>query len=269
MKRLLSLTNGVVSLVVAGCGTTSQVVQPSRLHVLDENKAYAVAYDSRGRGSYVSVLQSGGDGARSMKVCAEPAPDASANLSAKAATKFALEANATYQALAAATETGVDTTQKATSEIVDVAQRTELVLVLREALYRLCELNLNQVMDNTQAREAFDKVLDTTRLLGQRDNLGRIIALLGTNDLTPEVRLSLLRATMVLALGDAAAHSPDPKFSNAAFLQAVKSLGPKSDDEGLFIDNPGKQTPGASQKQQGDKKDEKKKVDPPIPPRTP
>jgi hypothetical protein len=146
-------------------------------------------------------------------------------------------------------------------------QRTELVLVLREALYRLCELNLNGVLDNGEAKNAFDNVLDTTRLLGQRDNVGRVANLLSKENLAPEARESLAKVLVGLTLGDVAAHSSNETFSNAAFLSAVKLLS-GADDEGLFEESDKSSAP--NEKDQGKTKEKLEKPKPkPTPPSSP
>lgn len=214
----------------AGCGgATESVVAPSRLHTLGASSAYAVAYDSRGRGAYVAVSGANSDSV-GMKVCSEPSPDASANLSSKIASEFAANANATIKAIQIAAGGSGKGNEEASSQIVDVAQRTELVLVLRESLYRLCELNINGVLSDPQAVEAFGEVLRTTRQLAQRDVVGKLVAALEkvlSSELSADERTvlasTLINAILTMSAVEIAGKANDASITDAAAAFAIGS----------------------------------------------
>jgi hypothetical protein len=233
LVQQLAYVGMVAALIcLAGCGSqaTEAVASPSRLHTLEAKNAYAVAYDSRGRGAYVSVLSANSE---VMKVCAEPSPDASANLSSKLASEFSANATATLKAIQAAAGVTNKANEEATAQIVDVAQRTELVLVLRESLYRLCELNLNGVLKNEQAVLSFEQVMRTTRQLAQRDIVGKLVAtlekVLESQMAADEKTLlagTVINAILTMSAVEIAAKSNDSSVADAAAAVAIgKALG--------------------------------------------
>ncbi len=138
--------------------------------------AHAITYDSRSRGAYIKVdEQSGADSL--IKLCAEPPPDASANLEAESSFKAKIEAAAELEAIKATFDGDFARSQSATSTIADVATRTELVLFMRDALYRICEMNFNGVLSPPEAKAAFEEVIAAGRVLGQRDNVAKLVEL--------------------------------------------------------------------------------------------
>lgn len=157
------------AVVVPACAKTDRaVVSPTHVYPVDEGGDVA-AYDSRGRGAYILSEQS------KLKVCAEPPPDASANMGTQSALKQSIEASAEYEMIKAALNSATEHERSTSSEISDVVARSELVLFMRDALYRICELNLNRVITNEEAHADFRKLLDVARHLGQRDNVGKLI----------------------------------------------------------------------------------------------
>lgn len=160
----------------AACAnTTREVIEPSTHRRLQKrpggkSDGHAITYDSRGRGAYLTAD-------KLMKLCAEPPPDASANLDAKSDFSGTLKALAEHEAIKASLEGSVQRSQAASSTVADVATRTELVLFMRDALYRICEMSFNQVLTPAEARDAFNDVISAGRALGQRDNVGRLVDL--------------------------------------------------------------------------------------------
>lgn len=136
--------------------------------------AHNVAYDGRGRGAYLKVEKST---ETLIKLCSEPPPDVTANLDANSDFSGTLEAIAELELLEASVQGDVKRSQAASSTIADAATRTELVLFMRDALYRICEMNFNGVLTPAEARKAFGEVIAAGRVLGQRDNVGKLIDL--------------------------------------------------------------------------------------------
>ncbi len=164
-----------------------------------------------------------------LKLCAEPAPDASANLGYNAQTRASVDASLTYQAVTAGAKVGVDSLQAITSTIADVAQRTELVLVMRDMLYRVCELHLNGVLDNDKTAASFDNVVRVTAFLGQRDTVGKLITLLANKDakLEPQAQLVLSNAIAGL-VGYQIGVGADAASAKEAATKAINRLFPTS-----------------------------------------
>lgn len=158
-------------LLVGGCANSNaKVVEPSKVYRLKKQRAHAVTYDGRGRGAYMGPQDL-------VKLCAEPPPDVSANLKADSSFSLDLEALAEYEAFKVALQSATATQQSASSEIADAVTRTELVLFMRDALYRVCEMHFNRVLDAQAAQQVFREVISAGRALGQRDNVAKLISL--------------------------------------------------------------------------------------------
>lgn len=232
------------AIALGGCASSNrQVLESARAHRLQPRagakaKAHAITYDSRGRGAYITESEetrTEGDvtiTTRLLKVCAEPPPDVSANTTAESKLSIDLEAAAKFKAFEAALDGNADSSQSASSTIADAATRTELVLMMRDALYRVCELNSNGVLDAEQARKSFESLLATARHLGQRDNVGKlvdVVAILAQKGATGDNQLAineLLSTIRYLATSDhllAAGLNDDAAMAalTTAFLQEI------------------------------------------------
>ncbi len=227
-------------LALSACGTSvaNRVAEHSKLYKMKGNSGYAVTYDSRGRGAYVAMVNKVEYDANNnpvgktlqLKLCAEPAPDASANLDYKTQTRSKVDVGVTYQAIEAAAKVGTENLQAFTSTIADVAQRTELVLVMRDMLYRVCELHLNGVLDEKQTAASFDSVIRVTAHLGQRDTVGKLIGLLANKDakLDPEAQKTLSNAiTGLIGAQLVSGTISDPAMAKDVVDRAVDKLFPK------------------------------------------
>ncbi|MCB9570383.1 MAG: hypothetical protein H6710_24755 [Myxococcales bacterium] len=193
-----------------GCKKTSEtVVRPSEMYTLPANDrspkdaSFAITYDARGRGAYILKHREGG-----FRLCAEPPPDAAANTSASREVNAGAEALVTLKAIEIAAKGNGQSAESAKSEIAEVATRTELVLLMRDALYRICEMNANGVIDNATSERVFRDVLATGRSLGQRDNIGKLVDVLAivaksqSTANTPKLIESLVSTIRLIALGD-------------------------------------------------------------------
>lgn len=234
---MLRLSLAVALICYAGCSptATSVVGTGGTLHKLKDGSGYALGFDSRGRGAYMTVFGDDNKAKHPLRVCAEPSPDAAANLTAETARKAAVDLSISYQALSLGGKGAGESSERATSNIIDVAQRTELVLVLREALYRLCELNLNGVMNDAQAVDAYSRVLAISSDLAQRDNVGKIIALIGNKDLPDNARGPLIDLARAMTTVEIGRRSNDPQIQAASALGSIRALSDKSIDHADFI----------------------------------
>lgn len=139
-----------VASFLSGCAS---MTSPMRTHALEAGKPYAIDYDATRRGAYILP------GDRSMKMCAEPAPD----VAMESITNII--ANLKLQQANADANAQVELQQK----IVELAGRTQLVLVLRESLYRLCEQGVNGQLNNEQIAALYKQALDTVLRLADTD----------------------------------------------------------------------------------------------------
>ena len=106
----------------AGCAN-----QPATVHNVSE-QAYVVDYTATRRGAYIRMLPEGAERPRTI-ICAEPAPDVAATLTTD------LQA------------------------ITDLARRSQTLQMMREALYRLSELQANTGMDPERAAQVYLEVI--------------------------------------------------------------------------------------------------------------
>jgi hypothetical protein len=196
----------VGGLFVLSCGGAIEQVGRSATLIEAKRSPAVVAYDSRGRGAYLDVK--GGE----LRVCAEPFPDVTANLEAMSRGAFGASLRA---AIPGAPEAGVsnESSTHASSKLADVATRTEILLVLREAMYRLCEMRMNGDLDGTQAVAVFDYILRTVRVLGERDNVSKLISAL--QNAPSELQKPLLGTIMSLSIGETLAASTELGSSSA------------------------------------------------------
>lgn len=149
-------------LCLVGC---SHFVQPAREHELETNKQYWLDYDASRRGTFFFKDDQG-----NYRTCAEPSPDVAYQLTEK------LSAMATYA--------GVDAKGKAdfNRDVVNLAERTQMIMFLREALFRLCELTMNTDL------KPEDHVALYKEVLGAAMNLAKAEASKGQARLLEEQR---------------------------------------------------------------------------------
>ena len=139
----------VLSIIVTGC---SSFTSPARKHELDNSKSYWMDYDATRRGTIVSGTAS------SWKACAEPAPDAAIGVVAK------LEGTLNVADQGEASGKG-----KLAQSIVNLAEKTQMVLFLRESLFRLCELSINTNIDADKTKELYETVIGAALALVEKE----------------------------------------------------------------------------------------------------
>lgn len=118
-------------LVISGC---ANLTSPARDHAFDPTKAYWLDYDASRRGTLVLPESS------KVKTCAEPSPDVALTMISK------IEAALKPQAGGEVTAKG-----EFNATVVELAKRTQMVMFLREALFRLCEQSINNNFHNNEA----------------------------------------------------------------------------------------------------------------------
>lgn len=144
----------IAALLLAGCAWTTS---PARQHELEPGAPYWFDYDAGRRGA-VLVPSRG-----AVRFCAEPSPDIALQQS------VALLAKAqTPQGITAEGSTTLS------SDVVAMAGRTQTVVFLREALYRLCEQSLNGNLTQAEIGPLFAKIIETSFLLSQAQLVSEI-----------------------------------------------------------------------------------------------
>jgi outer membrane protein OmpA-like peptidoglycan-associated protein len=96
--------------------------------IADENKGGVFHYDASRRGVYFFKAK------KFLKICGEPIPDVAYNSSFANETKTK----------------NLETNTDAKREVVELKGRGETVVFLREAMYRLCEMNINYSTFDTE-----------------------------------------------------------------------------------------------------------------------
>ena len=137
--------------VLSGC---TNFTSPARYHEVDATKAYWLDYDASRRGAL--VVPGGVD----IKTCAEPSPDVALTLISKLETTIKDKA-------------GLDATAKAefNASVVELGKRTQMVMFLREALFRLCEQSLNNDFSKEEVLDAYNKVISAAIDIFEKDKL--------------------------------------------------------------------------------------------------
>ena len=139
----------ILSLVIFGC---SSFTSPARKHELDSSKTYWMDYDVTRRGTIVSGTAS------AWKACAEPAPDAAIGVVAK------LEGT-----LNVADQGEIAGKGELAQSIVNLAEKTQMVLFLRESLFRLCELSINTNISADKTKELYETVIEAALALVEKE----------------------------------------------------------------------------------------------------
>jgi hypothetical protein len=143
MKYIVPLCVVVSSLVLSGCG----VFQSSaRKHALpaDGTKSYWFDYDSNRRGAFLL------SGDRNFKVLSEPAPDTAVQNLMK------LAGSLNYQGVTG--QLSADLSQ----QIIQLGQRTEMILFLRETMFRLSEAGNNAGWKEGDYKELYKKIVEAS-----------------------------------------------------------------------------------------------------------
>ena len=143
----------VLAVTLSACGVPQRSAK-----VLDikANTVSAVTYPADLRGAYMQTGES------KVQFCAEPAPDVALQSLVKVTEN-----------LKATTPSGIQVEGSASGEfaakVIQLAGRTQLVLLAREMLYRACELALNHDTDKNTAVELYKAAGELVKDLGQAD----------------------------------------------------------------------------------------------------
>lgn len=140
-SRVLSVLYIPLLLTISGC---ANLTSPAREHEIDISKAHWLDYDASRRGTLVLPTNA------NVKTCAEPSPDVALTLVSK--IEGALKP-----------EVGGEATAKGefNATVVELAKRTQMVMFLREALFRLCEQSLNGNFSQKEVVDVYKQILNT------------------------------------------------------------------------------------------------------------
>jgi hypothetical protein len=125
--------------LLASC---ANLYPPSTKKQIDNGSSYWVSYDASRRGALILPKSS------QVRACSEPAPDVGLTF------VNTLKGNLTTPDGTSAT--GIDAAANAT--VVALAGRNEVVLLAREALFRICEASMNDTIGSGDVRPLIEKV---------------------------------------------------------------------------------------------------------------
>lgn len=145
----------IIGALLGGCAVPQKKVD---VVTIGNSETYAITYPTELRGAYFVKR---GD---LVRYCAEPVPDVASDT----LQKIAGEISAT---LAAGKEIKGKLDTELGTKVVQLAGRTELILLAREMLYRACELTLNYPDTGSfqQALNMYMRVADLVEDLGRAD----------------------------------------------------------------------------------------------------
>lgn len=149
MNRTTALAS-VLLLVCSGC---ANFTSPGRSTALEDGKSYWFDYDASRRGTLL-VVAGTGPSEKNLRTCAEPAPDIAFTLTSK------IESELKYKDLDAKAKGDVAT------QALKLADRTQMVMFIRETMYRLCEINMARPLDTLVLSQLYNKILDIALRLG-------------------------------------------------------------------------------------------------------
>ncbi|UZD97925.1 hypothetical protein LOY64_13340 [Pseudomonas corrugata] len=138
MKKL-SLVLALVSL--AGC---ANFTSPARKSSVDITEGVWFDYDGSRRGAILIPSTT------KVRICSEPSPDVALNLVSKL--------SGTIKKSEVGEATG---NAEFNSSVVKLAERTQMIMFLRESLYRLCEQSLARDYTNAEVLAAYNRTIDT------------------------------------------------------------------------------------------------------------
>ena len=147
------LTSVAIALLAAGC---ANFTGPARSHKLEApgDGFYWFDYTASRRGAFLAPA------AGKFVMCAEPAPDVALDQTTSLAASIKIPE-------------GADANVKAdlASKVVELAGRTQTVLFLREAMYRLCEQAMSGNFAPGEVAKLYEKVLDAAANLAEAEKL--------------------------------------------------------------------------------------------------
>lgn len=132
---------------IVGLSGCANLYPPSSKDTLASKESYWMSYDASRRGTIVI------SGDEKIRACSEPAPDV--------ALSFVSSLKGGVQAPAGTTATNIDTTLSATAQAL--AGRDDLVLLAREALFRICEAHMNGTLQAADVKPLFLEVFKGVR----------------------------------------------------------------------------------------------------------
>lgn len=155
MKQTWILLFAIVLGTCSGCSH----FDGADVHALSENSSASVVFfnpDSRATIAIPNEAQH-----LKYKFCSEQASDVAFNKAMETAQKVSVSTNGV--------DIGAENAYQLANTAVLTAQKSQGVLFLREAMYRLCEMSLNNTLDKAELKNMWDGVLKTAQLVSKTE----------------------------------------------------------------------------------------------------
>jgi hypothetical protein len=158
MKMLNKIVVTLLAITIAGCALPQR---HGEIIDIDPSRISAATFPSEIRGAYF-VPQ--GNTSAKVKFCAEPAPDVALDSLQKLAASLKTT-NPTGTGLSG--DASLDASLNI--KVVQLAGRTQLLLIAREMLYRACELSLNNPASTQDILAMYNTVAGLIKDLGNAE----------------------------------------------------------------------------------------------------
>jgi hypothetical protein len=155
MKRATALLGAVMVLAIFSVGCTGWqgfVPVVTDVKELDSGRSYWFSYTADRRSGFMAPRKDG----QNIYMCAEPSPDVGLQYTSKALA----ELSASMQKINTTGAAKLDA--ELSTQILALAGRTQTILFLREAMYRLCEQQLNGTLDKEDVKKLYGDILKTS-----------------------------------------------------------------------------------------------------------
>ncbi|MBU6454376.1 MAG: hypothetical protein KGS72_21590 [Cyanobacteria bacterium REEB67] len=151
MKKLTVVAALATALALAGCATRPAI----SVNQLQPGQPYWISTDASARGITVLPRPDG----KGWQVCAEPSPDAMLQTVAQLTAQVQLQNP----------QVDAETQVQFQTAVIELTQRTQTVVFLREVLYRTCEQALNQNLNSDQIMQLYTMAMQTALKMAESD----------------------------------------------------------------------------------------------------
>lgn len=151
MKKfaLAALLGGALAL--AGCATAPSV----SVHQLQPNQPYWMTTDASARGIVMLPRPDG----KGMYTCSEPSPDAMLQTVAQLTAQVQLQNP----------QVDAQTQVQFSTAVIELTQRSQTIVFLREILFRTCEQAMNQNLNSDQIMQLYSAAMQTALKMAESD----------------------------------------------------------------------------------------------------
>ncbi len=133
-------------LTAGGCRTFTPPAQTKTIHSGPKGQVKMVSFEATRRATYVMVDEHG-----VVRMAAEPPPDAALDAS--------VDATATLKAMLEKVELEGTLEAEVVEKIVKLTERTQAVVLMRDAMFRLAEMHVNGVISDGDYLTLYNKAL--------------------------------------------------------------------------------------------------------------